>query len=64
MRKNTNSAKLLKLLKRLYEKTGPSAVYKKANEMGLPYSNCIPCNASTPTVDKNECALCGSAKVN
>jgi hypothetical protein len=50
---------------RLYEKTGPSAVYDYANELGIDeWSECSQCEAETPDVKNGSCLLCGHPKTN
>ena len=46
----------------LYDETGPSAVYDFADTLGLPYSECEPCDTDTPTIDEQTCLVCGSEK--
>jgi hypothetical protein len=50
--------------KRLYEKNGGySAVIKLANEKGLKYGFCMPCDNDMPNMD-GECLVCGSLQQN
>lgn len=45
----------------IYEKYGASAVYELALKRKIPFSDCAPCEASTPTINK-QCAICGQYK--
>jgi hypothetical protein len=50
--------------KRLYEKNGGySAVIELANEKGLKYGFCMPCDNDMPNMD-GECLVCGSLQQN
>jgi len=54
-----------KIAKQKYDLKGISAIYGMANRLGMSYSECTPCEASTPdlaTVDSCECLVCGSSK--
>lgn len=49
---------------RLYEKNGGySAVCELANEKGIPYGFCLPCDNEMPHLD-GECLVCGSLQQN
>ncbi len=58
-------AKLVReMCEQLYQK-GASHVYEYANKVGLLYHDCVPCEASTPTISDSKshtCALCGTNK--
>ncbi len=43
----------------LYDTKGVSAVYDYANELGLQYEYCEPCENETPTLDE-ACLVCGT----
>lgn len=48
---------------RLYEATGPSAIYDFANQEGITsWSFCPPCEETTPDCEDNACLVCGSLK--
>lgn len=50
--------------RRLYEKNGGySAVCDLANEKGLQYGFCMPCDNDMPNID-GECLVCGSMQQN
>jgi len=53
-----------KKLYNAYQKGGAAAVYKIANKLKLPYSNCKQCNCDTPTITHvcGVCGVCGSSK--
>ena len=46
----------------LYDSIGVSAVCDYANELGLPYYHCKPCEAQMPTFDK-ACLVCGTDNI-
>lgn len=50
-----------KRLYNAYQKNGVSAVYKIANKLKLPYSECTQCECDTPTTAK-VCGVCGTTK--
>jgi hypothetical protein len=55
---------LTEMCEHLYNE-GPSKVYDYANKTKMPYSDCKPCEASTPTIiskDFDTCGLCGGQK--
>ena len=54
----------LEICTKLYAESIAS-VYDYANKVGLPYSECKGCEASTPTVvtiHSDTCAICGKSK--
>ena len=55
-----NEEKIYEKAYKLYEKFGASAVYDYANELGLDYNYCEPCEAETPTIEECICLVCGS----
>lgn len=59
------STKLIRTCEKLYSNNGPSAVYEFANKSKLKYSQCVPCEAITPTIrhkNEDQCAVCGQTK--
>ncbi len=42
----------------LYQENGAEAVYKFANDLGMDYSYCKPCEAETPN-NGGDCLVCG-----
>lgn len=54
-----------KIAQKKYDQGKFSAIYDMANRLGMSYSECAPCEASTPdlaTIDTCECLVCGSSK--
>ena len=45
--------------RRLYKKSGYASVCELANDKGLKYGFCIPCDNDMPNID-HECLVCGS----
>lgn len=56
--------KLNKKLYNAYQIGGADAVYKIANKLNLPYTNCKQCDCDTPTITHvcNVCGVCGTVK--
>lgn len=52
---------LQELINYAYQEEESGAVYEIANEKGLPYSYCKPCDAETPAI-LDSCAICGTTK--
>lgn len=50
-----------KIFNKAYENGGLSKVCDLANEVGLKYAHCNPCETQTPVLN-NCCAACGTAK--
>jgi len=44
---------------KIYEKKGQDAVFSFANEKGIGYAYCSPCETDSPSVDET-CLVCGS----
>lgn len=65
--KQTNISTLTRTLVRIYDKHGQYGVYRFAyehpGEFEKQWSDCIPCEDTTPTVKgDNTCAVCGSLR--
>ncbi len=53
------------ICEKLYEETGPSAVYAYCDEKGIKYDYCSMCECDTPTLKYKTyctCAVCGQGK--
>lgn len=49
----------MNIMHEIYRRHGQQGVYDYANERGLPWVHCIPCDTDTPNAC-NECGVCGT----